>query len=341
MKDSGMEESKKDEMIRKSMRAGRRALASVVVLCMALAPVACGKDEPEDSAVISSEADTSQKDENAGSGNTDAKDGDENTADTDGKTGDGNTDEKDTDEKTGAGNETDEPADPENDVNEGQQPEEEDKMPGEREQYANVLMQYKKIQEKGLTQEEVEKSGITTELIQHGWPLACSQDEVRFLFYDVDGNGSNELIITYYDDIVDIYAYNGEKVNYAFGNPYRGIAELYPGGVISETFSYSAASWYTMWYRFDAEFADFFPEFEMRCDDGKNTCYYEYFGVDNSREEVRECLAQSGEYPVWVYEWFCEDTKEDYEQLCPKEPPVRLPQGKKIADFNADEDIPE
>ena len=312
--------------IKKNMRSGRRALALIAVLCMTAVQAACGKDEPEeteDSAVISSETDTTQKDDNAGSDNTE------------------NTDENDGEEKAGAGNKEDESVDPENGVIEGQQQEEEDKMSGEREQYAKVLMQYKKIQEKGLTQEQVEKSGITTELIQHGWPLACSKDEVRFLFYDVDGNGSNELIITYYDDIVDIYAYNGEKAKYAFGNPYRGIAELYPGGVLSETFSYSAARWYTMWYRFDAEFADFFPEFEMRCDDGENTYYYEYFGVDNSREEVRECLEQSGDYPVWVYEWFCEDTKEDYEQLCPKEPPVRLPQGKKIADFDADEDIPE
>lgn len=48
-------------------------------------------------------------------------------------------------------------------------------------QYKKILLQYKQIQEDGLSQEEIDKIGLRTELIQYGWPTAGNPDEVKYL----------------------------------------------------------------------------------------------------------------------------------------------------------------
>ncbi|MBO4337859.1 MAG: hypothetical protein J5842_07270 [Lachnospiraceae bacterium] len=246
--------------------------------------------------------------------------------------GDGSGDKTDADTDAGSGDEADSgSADVSTQEDMAGKEDEETKIAG---QYRDILLQYKQIQDERLSQDEVEQSGLTTELVQHGWPFACSADEVKYLFYDIDENGISELIITYYGDIVDIYGYDGEKVRYVFGCPYRGIAELFPNRMLVLSFAYSADRWYSKWYEFDTGFSDFFPVFEMRCDDGGAPVYYEFGSVNDARQEIEEIYKNSGEYPVWVYEWLDEITKEEYESRCPKEDAIRLPEGKKIADFD-------
>ncbi len=202
------------------------------------------------------------------------------------------------------------------------------------EQYSDILLKYKRIQDDRLTVEEVEKTGLTTELIQRAWPAGCTDDEVRYLFYDIDGNGTEELIIIYHTDIVDIYAYDGEKVRYAFGAPYRGISVLYPEGLLAVSVSYSAGDHSTIWYKFDTVLGDFFPSFEMIKNYDSDPEFYEFCGVDDSdRDEVEKAYRESGDYPVWVFEWGDTLTFDDYKERCPEGDPVKLPQGERLADF--------
>ncbi len=202
-------------------------------------------------------------------------------------------------------------------------------------QYAAILLKYKRIQDDKLSEEDVEKTGLNTELIQHAWPWACAEDEVRYLFYDIDENGTPELFITYYNDIVDIYAYDGEKVRYSFGAPYRGLSILYPEGMLATTVSYSAGDHTTTWYKFDSVLGDFFPCFEMVNNyDGEPT-FYAFGAIDDSnRDEVEEAYRQTGDYPVWVWEWLYEMDFDEYKELCPENQPVMLPQGTRLADFD-------
>ncbi|MBR4758654.1 MAG: hypothetical protein IK078_00705 [Lachnospiraceae bacterium] len=290
-----------------------------------------GNDEKEQEAVSDvseTEADSAEQDAVTEKESADAKEEEEAGEKEDGQV---------SEEEKQVGGKNEQAAEEENQTGEeDEQVSEEDEQTRIARQYRDILLQYKQIQDERLTQDEVEQSGLTTELIQHGWPFACTVDEVRYLFYDIDENGIDELFITYYGDIVDIYAYDGEKVRYIFGCPYRGISELHPGGMLSLAFSYSANRWYTKWYEYDTGFGDFFPSFEARCDDGGKTVYFEYGSIDDNREEVEKAYREMGEYPVWVYEWAAEDTEEEYENLVPKEPAVKLPEGKKLADYTAE-----
>ena len=150
--------------------------------------------------------------------------------------------------------------------------------------YWGVLLSYKEAQDAGYTEEELKEKGYRTELIQHGWPKITNNDEVRYHYYDINNDDWIDLIITYYGQIVDIYSHDGDAV-YSYGAPYRGIAELYPDGSLSEVITMGVKGAATTWYKYDVESGKF--------------------------------LKADGE-------------------LHPKEPPVVLPEGRKISDIRKD-----
>ena len=95
----------------------------------------------------------------------------------------------------------------------------------------NIILSYKEAQDKGLSEDELNAIGFKSALIQHGWPNATINDEVKYHYYDINNDNWIDMIITYYGEIVDIYSHDGDAV-YSYGAPYRGIAELYPDGTL-------------------------------------------------------------------------------------------------------------
>ena len=196
--------------------------------------------------------------------------------------------------------------------------------------YQEVLYEYREAQEGRYSMEQVEEMGLNTELVQYGWPFAVTGDEVRYLYYDIDADDNDELIITYYNDIADIYAYDGEKVRMVFTNPYRAIAELYPEGRLSMVLSRTASDFTTIWYQFDTGLGDFFPTYELDHTDAEGDSYYTYCYYElsaQSRKEIEDCYRDTGYYPVWVGEWGDELSEEEYNASVPKEDSVKLPEG--------------
>lgn len=120
----------------------------------------------------------------------------------------------------------------------------------ESEPYAGVLYWYKEIQDSGKSSEDMEKYESKTELVQHGWPYATNNEEVRYVYEDLTGDGNDELIITYYNDPVDIYSNEGDAV-YSYGVPYRALAAFYPDGTLMEGLTLGAKGWQETWYRYD------------------------------------------------------------------------------------------
>lgn len=120
----------------------------------------------------------------------------------------------------------------------------------EGELYCGVLYWYKELQDSGKSAEEMDKYSDRTQLIQHGWPNATDNNEIRYVYKDITGDGYDELIITYFNDPVDIYANYGDAV-YAYGVPYRGIANIYPDGTIMEGLSAGTKGWIETWYKYD------------------------------------------------------------------------------------------
>ncbi len=116
--------------------------------------------------------------------------------------------------------------------------------------YAGVLYWYKALQDSGKSSQEMEKYTSMTGLVQHGWPFATSNDEVGYIYEDLNSDGYDELIITYYGDPVDIYSNEGDAIH-AYSVPYRAIAELYPDGTIMEGLTLGTKGWRQTWYRLD------------------------------------------------------------------------------------------
>ena len=120
------------------------------------------------------------------------------------------------------------------------------------EPYCGVLYWYKELQDSGKSWEEMAKYSSRTALVQHGWPYATNNEEVRYVYQDITGDGSIELIITYYNTPVDIYSNDGDAV-YAYGVPYRALADIYPDGTIMEGLTLGVQGWRKTWYRYNNE----------------------------------------------------------------------------------------
>ena len=204
-----------------------------------------------------------------------------------------------------------------------------------KELYQEVLYEYKEAQDGKYSMEQVEEMGLWTELVQHGWPNGGTGDEVRYLYYDVDDDGNDELIITYYNDIIDIWGYDGENAVHAFSTPYRGITALYPDGMLNMAFSFSAGDSSSTWYQYDTDIGNYFAVFEDAFTGGDTNEYYTfcYYDLDEeSHKEVVDSYRESGNCPVWVYEWSDMISKEDYEKLIPTTAAIELPEGEPLSD---------
>lgn len=202
--------------------------------------------------------------------------------------------------------------------------------------YMDILFKYKEAQDNKYSQEKVENMGLRTELVQLGWPSSGDKEAVKYVFYDIDKNGTNELIITYNDSIIDIWASDGKRVRYVYGCPYRGSAALYENGMLEQLYAPSMNNASTTWYKFNTAVGDFFPDFQMLYEPAENDPkgeHYYTFAYESGREEIEHFYSISGEYPEWIGEWGDEITKDEYDKLCSKEPAVKLPEGERIADF--------
>ena len=126
------------------------------------------------------------------------------------------------------------------------------------EPYCGVLYWYKELQDSGKSWEEMEKYNSRTALVQHGWPYATNNEEIRYIYQDITGDGLIELIITYYNTPVDIYSNDGDAV-YAYGVPYRALADIYPDGTIMEGLTLGVQGWRKTWYRYNNESCKYDP----------------------------------------------------------------------------------
>ena len=216
----------------------------------------------------------------------------------------------------------------------------EEKKDDRKEAFQEILYKYKEAQDMKYSMEEVESMGLHTELVQHGWPSGDIAGDVKYLYYDVDSDGNDELIITYYNDIVDIYGYDGENARLAFSTPYRGITEIHPDGMLLLVYSVSVADGTSSWYQYDTALGDYLKVFQCRFGDG-NESYYTFCAYNLSDEEhkqVEESYHDIGTYPVWLYEWSDELTEKEYEEIAPTTDPIKLPEGELLSDVFLPED---
>lgn len=223
--------------------------------------------------------------------------------------------------------------------------------------YDDLLFTYKEVQDRHYTKDQIELIfGYGEVLPDYGWPDKTSSYDVGYVYYDVDSNGTDEMIITFGNDIVEIYSYFGDKVQRFYSAPYGDEVTLYPGGILKQYAPETSEFPGTSWYSYDAGLAGYYEDFEESMGEYYTFCHHDFSGPEYDEIAARLREDPDADMPVWIYEYEDWLSESDYKKLLPKTKPVKLPDVKKIADVvlpdgykpryeaneaNQDETIPE
>ncbi len=163
---------------------------------------------------------------------------------------------------------------------------------------------------------------------------------LEYVMYDVNADGTEEIIFTDKGRIKEIYGMRNNKPNPTIDCPESLDMTLYPKGMLraqsNEKSDYGTKD---MWMQYFPEWGDFLSVFEEL-----NKEYYTFCAYNLSDEEIRQIngsIADINDYPVWLYEWSDMISKKDFERLVPKDSPVKLPESSSLSDREAIEVIPE
>ena len=201
--------------------------------------------------------------------------------------------------------------------------------------YDEVLFRHKEAQERRYSAKQTfDLMGYFCPLTDRGWPYATLDDEVKYLYYDVNTDGQDELIITFCDEIAVIYGKCGDSYHMFYSSPYGAEVSLYPDGMLKQSYPEGAEYAGTVWQKFDPVLGYYFDMFSEYIDTKYGNQYYTYcyFDLDSDGyQEVVDALQNYGSLPVWIGEYSGEITEEEYESYVPTSSPVILPKGELIS----------
>ena len=205
--------------------------------------------------------------------------------------------------------------------------------------YQDIIYMYKEAQTNGSIDYTLwESLNMYTCLEGYGWPQRDSNDEVTYSIYDINKDGTPELIISFYGYIADIYSYNGTKAVEALTRSYRDSITIYDDGLVKLE-STDAATASISWYELNPTIGEFLPTVEDLItlnDDGtvKEEAYYR-FAADGAWDEIEQAYKQSGILPVWAYEWGGDITYDEFYSRASSGSIVKdFPEGGLIMEFN-------
>ena len=194
--------------------------------------------------------------------------------------------------------------------------------------YRSVLDLYSRALEEGWDEETMRKNELYSVLPQHGWAPGDA-DSAGYFKYDIDGNGIDELMITLYGNVVEIYGFDGKKAVYSYGCPYRGETIIYDDGMVEMLFGTMTRASNT-WYRQNAKTGYLLPVTEREyvpVDHGEPDMQYYIYEVEGNWDIFEEEYEKSGgNFPVWAGEWGDIITESEYESLISHGNPVELPE---------------
>ncbi|MCR5590822.1 MAG: SH3 domain-containing protein [Lachnospiraceae bacterium] len=199
--------------------------------------------------------------------------------------------------------------------------------------FDDLLYAYKEAQDGHYTDEQIELIfGYGEALLNYGWPDETSSYDVGYVYYDVDSDGTDEMIITFGNDIVEIYSDFTGKVQRFYSAPYGYEVTLYPDGMLKQDAPKDSEFPGTSWYSYDKNLAGYYKDFEESSEEYYTFCHHEFSGPEYDEIAARLAEDPDADMPVWIWEYEDMLSEAEYKKLLPKTKPVKLPEGKKLAD---------
>lgn len=199
--------------------------------------------------------------------------------------------------------------------------------------FDDLLYAYKEAQDGHYSSDQIDLIfGYGEALLDHGWPNETSAYDVGYVYYDVNSDGTDDMVITFRDEIVDIYSYFEGKVKRFYSSPYGYEVTLYPEGILKSYAPETSDFPGTSWYSYDAGLGGYYEDFEELNGEYYSFCHYDFSGPEREEIEARLREDPNADMPVWIYEWYDELTESDYNKLLPKSNPIKLTAVRKLAD---------
>ncbi len=199
--------------------------------------------------------------------------------------------------------------------------------------YDDLLYAYKEAQDRHYTKDQIELIfGYGETLTRYGWPDETSPYDVEYIYYDVDSNCTEEMIVTIGGKIAEIYSYFGDKVQRFYSAPFGYEVTLYPGGILKQYAPEDSEFPGTSWYLYDADLAGYYKDFEELDGEYYTYCHHDFSGPEYDKIAASLLEDPDADMPVWIYEYEDYLTESEYKKLLPKSKPIKLPTGNKLAD---------
>ena len=211
--------------------------------------------------------------------------------------------------------------------------------PDEFAAYKEILSYYHGAMEGQYDEEALNEAGIYTAMVNYGFPgNGYLPEELGYLYFDIDSDGVSELLIIYMEGIQDIYGFDGTKAVYAYGCPYRGEAFLHTDGTLEEFYGTNTYASVT-WYRMNGSIGRLLPVADrtyspVEHEEEDDHSEYHVFAAEGEWEQIEQAYWDSGEIPVWAYEWGDVISKAEYEGYASLAPEVHLPDAKPFENSN-------
>lgn len=160
-----------------------------------------------------------------------------------------------------------------------------------------------------------------------------------YVMFDVDADGTEELILTDYGRIYKIFSEYDDRVRCVFVNPEDSEVSMYRDGILGAEGIDESGQAYEHWLKYYTELGDYLSTYEKIGEE-----YYTFCNEAMTKDEIEEikrAYTDTGYYPAWLGEWGDMITQKEYESTIPKTKPIELLKPDDLSDRSALEVIPE
>ena len=186
---------------------------------------------------------------------------------------------------------------------------------------------------------ETTEESDTMEKILDSYMEDPEKRDLKYVMFDVNADGIEELIFTRQGRIVEIYGTRAGKPQLTVAGNDNNELVLHPKGMLEVKVKEPSGLPGTKWYQYFPDWGDFLPVFEESQGEYYTFCAYDL--SEDSIKEINGFLKDGGDYPVWIGEWYDTISEKEYDSIVPKSDPVNLPEADSLSNRDSLETLPE